>query len=70
MRQFNTSSLTIETSREAKRLLLPQKRLSKNEFYMNTLIDGRDYDWFLTREQIEALHSHLGGMLGKEADGH
>jgi hypothetical protein len=67
-KQYNTSDLTIESNRGKvkKKLLLSQKRLSKNEFYMNTQINHHDHDWFLTRKQAEEIHRHLGGMLGKE----
>lgn len=65
---YNTSDFALDTNRGkvSKRMYLPQKRHSKNEIYMNTQINGRDHDWFLTREQAEALHRHLGGMLGLE----
>lgn len=67
LRQFNTSQLRIDASSHGnqKILLMPQKR-SGNTFYMNTIQNEVDCDWFLTRAQAEALYRHLGGMLSKE----
>lgn len=66
---FNTQALRIEKGEKGKKsektLSLPQKRNGK-VVYMNTTVEGAEYDWFFSIEEAEALYRHLGGMLGKE----
>jgi hypothetical protein len=66
-KQFNKKDLRIDSSSRGneKTLFMSQKR-SGNTFYMNTIINGSDCDWFLTRAQAEELYRHLGGMLSKD----
>ena len=63
-RLFNTQSLKIEKG--SKTLIIAQKRDGKF-VYMNTVIDGKDNDWLVTRTEAEKLYRHLGGLLGKQS---
>ena len=59
---FNKSKLLLEVN--SNKVILAQKP-DGHTFYMNTIIEGKDHDWFLSKEQAEKLYQHLGGMLGK-----
>ncbi|URC15347.1 hypothetical protein GD1_223 [Paraglaciecola Antarctic GD virus 1] len=62
---FNTSDLNL-TFRKDKSLRLAQKRFrNSKDYYMCTIINGEDTDWFMTREQVEQLHNHCAGLLSK-----